>query len=66
MKTIRLLLLASVTLTLANCTHEHYYYRTTQTKKTYSAPSAPARTTPGYAIGLPNPGAPSSFRAVGN
>jgi hypothetical protein len=63
MKTIRLLLLASVSLTLANCTHEHYYYRTTQTKKTYSAPS---RTTPGYAVGLPNPGAPSSFRAVGN
>lgn len=65
MKTIHSLLLASVVVALASCTHEVVYYRTKPRTVTTTVYRSSPTTLPGQAYQLPNPEAPSSFRAAG-
>lgn len=64
MKSIQCVLVASVVMALASCTHETVYYRTPSTRTVYRT-SGPSSTIPGQAYRMPNPEEPTSFRAQG-
>jgi len=65
MKSKHLLIMAGTLAVLASCTTRTVVYHQKPATRTVYRSSPPPATLPGQAYRLPDPGAPSSFRATG-